>query len=459
MATNILQLNFSRRVLKRQFALAAISAWPEMQLSLDPKRQAKFAAARDMKPMLQINSTPVSQTASRPFRGVEIRRTVDLMRRWIWIERQCIPTLATWLLLTPRYETKIALGYLLWAHAERVTDLRNRLLELRGGHHDASIEPALTDLTEAVGVAPDADSFLAGWETLARALRAEYEEFLAMADPSANAQDLRVVRRAARDLQVCIDRASDDLRQVDPDTVGPWRDYISRMIDAAGGIGGNRERIATPSASPGSSPALLHPPEFRFDSRIRRGEFEDYQSRMALGFEAKRVAELQIYFNEFYAVGLLATVLIDAWSSAAPWEFFRDVAHHLWDEVRHAEFGLIRLRELDLEPAQVNLVLFEASRTMPYLHRLCYLTLGLEIFFMPRKRPRVKRYADAADHRTQLFADVDWSDESNHVQYGKRWVEYLLKDDARSVEDLQEEIAEYLKRAGLQLKDGQLAPY
>jgi hypothetical protein len=409
--------------------------------------------------MPQINGTPVSHASGEEFHGVEVRRTVDLMRRWIWIERQCIPTLATWLLLTPRYETKITLGYLLWAHAERVTDLRNRLLELRGGHHEASIEPALSDLTESLDVAPDADSFLAGWDALARALHADYERFLAAADASANAQDVRVVRRAARDLRDCIDQATEDLKHVNDDVSRPWRDYISGMIAAAGGVGGDGERIATPVPPARSSPALLHPLEFCFDSRIGRGEFEDYSARMNLDFEQKRVAELQIYFNEFYAAGLLATILIDAWSSAAPWEFFRDIAHHLWDEVRHAEFGLIRLRELGVEPDRVNLVLFAASRTMPYLHRLCYLTLGLEIFFMPRKRPRVQRYAEAGDRRTQLFADVDWSDESNHVQYGKRWVEYLLKDDARSVEELQEEIDTYLKRAGLQLKDGQLAPY
>ena len=103
--------------------------------------------------------------------------------------------------------------------------------------------------------------------------------------------------------------------------------------------------------------------------------------------------------------------------------------------------------------------MFHASRRMPFLHRLCYLTLGLEVYFMPRKRPRVRRYADSGDRRTQLFADVDWSDEGNHVQYGKKWVEHFLKEDARSVEDLQDEIDQYLKEAGVDLPEGHQAPY
>jgi uncharacterized ferritin-like protein (DUF455 family) len=168
---------------------------------------------------------------------------------------------------------------------------------------------------------------------------------------------------------------------------------------------------------------------------------------------------MEIFFNEFYAAGLLATILFDSWSARAPWEFYRDLAHHFWDEVRHAEFGMIRLKELGVQPSRLDLSLFYASQTMPFLHRLCYLTLGLEVYFMPRKRPRVERYGSAGDRRTQLFADVDWSDEGNHVQYGKRWVDYFLTDDARTVEDLQSEIADYLKAAGIDLPEGQLAPY
>ena len=146
-----------------------------------------------------------------------------------------------------------------------------------------------------------------------------------------------------------------------------------------------------------------------FDDRIHRVRFEAYDKRLNLPFEQRRIAEFEIFFNELWATGLLATIIVDAWDSGAPWAFFFDMAHHLWDEARHAEFGMVRLRELGVEPSKVNLELFEAAQSMPFLHRLCYLTLEMEVYFMPRKRPRVRRYAEAGDHRTQLFADVDWS--------------------------------------------------
>jgi len=55
---------------------------------------------------------------------------------------------------------------------------------------------------------------------------------------------------------------------------------------------------------------------------------------------------------------------------------------------------------------------------------------------MARKRPRVIQYEEHGDARSKLFADIDWSDEINHVRYGKKWIDYFLKDDCREPEDL-----------------------
>ena len=229
------------------------------------------------------------------------------------------------------------------------------------------------------------------------------------------------------------------------------------LLHAAGGVDG--EQPLGDAAAGVLLPAATRPDTVVFDERIASGDFENYDDRMDLPFEERRLAECRIYFNEFYAAGLLATILLDAWDTDAPWRFRMDMCHHFFDEVRHAEFGMIRLKELGTEPDRVNLKLMEHAAKMPFLHRLCYLTLGLEVFFMPRKRPRVKRYEQAGDTRTQLFADVDWSDEGNHVRYGKTWVNHFLENDARSVEELQEEVREHMDRLDLGLKQGQLAPY
>lgn len=383
-----------------------------------------------------------------------MQTTVQLLRRYEFLERCALRALAGWFLLVPAFEDKIHLGYQLWAHAERVNTIRARLQEMRGGHSEANTEPALQQFGRALLDAPNAHAFLAGYRWLLDQLESAYRTHRAMCDGAANAAEIRLLDQLADDVTRAL--VGDHAIAVEPGPINEWVHALHGLLRAAGGASGMDTRRAAPTAPTVrfDRPATLH-----FDDRIERGTFAGYVARLELDFPSRRVAELEIFFNEFYAAALLAGVLFDAWDSGLPWAFFHDLSHHFWDEVRHAEFGMMRLRELDLEPRRVDLRLLEHAQAMPVLHRICYLTLGLEVFFMPRKRPRVARYRDAGDPRTQLLADVDWSDEGNHVKYGKRWVDYLLTDDARSVQEVQDEIAEHMRAVLGDLPAGQLAPY
>ncbi|MCZ7646908.1 MAG: DUF455 family protein [Planctomycetota bacterium] len=408
-----------------------------------------------------MTSALTAYVQSRNQGGVDIKTTVDLFRRYQFLERAAIPALAGWFLAVPRYEDKIALGYRLWAHAERADAFRRRLKELRGGHRDANTEPALQRVGDAMLHAPDEPCFLAGVRLILARLGAAYREHLAVADASANALERRILRAALADLdeaKAWYDRRTDAFSPDERERAARWTRWLEALLAAAGGVSGLDARAELPAERPATA-LFERPATLLFDARIQRGTFEPFDQRMNLTFEEKRVAEFRIFFNEFYAAAVLATILHDAWRADAPWEFFHDMAHHFWDEVRHAEFGATRLAELGVAPDRVDLVLFDGSQSLPFLHRLCFLTLGLEVFYMPRKQPRVKRYGEAGDFRTQLFADVDWNDEGNHVRYGKKWVTHFLEDDSREIEDLQDEIKEHMKAIFADLPEGKLSPF
>lgn len=396
---------------------------------------------------------PSLQPSELSTKGIAVNRVVHLLRRWHYLESACLRAGVMGFLRTPAYEVKIREAYAVWSHAERVNDLGLRLAEMRGGHHGANLDPALRSVSDALCGDVDERAFFAGWQAVVGQLVASYRTFVEGADPSANAQDLRVVRRCLADAERDLAWLDEQVEQVGLPESPP---AAVRLLQAAGGVEGD-----TPAPADGAAPVppAVRPSTVVFDDRIASGDFENYDARMDLPFEERRLAECRIYFNEFYAAGLLATILLDAWDAETPWAFRFDMCHHFFDEVRHAQFGMIRLKELGVEPDRVNLKLMEHAAKMPFLHRLCYLTLGLEVYFMPRKRPRVKRYEEAGDARTQLFADVDWSDEGNHVRYGKTWVKHFLEDDARSIEELQDEIQQHMAKLDLGLPEGQLAPY
>lgn len=395
------------------------------------------------------------------YRGINVGQTVDLMRRYAFIEQSCVRALAGWFLKAPAWETKLILGHCLWSHAERVYALRGRLQEMRGGHREANIEPRLSSLGEGLVHAPDEASFLAGMSLTLENLSQAYSEHLEVADPAANAMERRILSKLLPDVEselAEIEKLERQREQQDEQDTEPWTDYLKNLLGAAGGVSGvdSPETVTVPRPE---GAFFERPSNIVFDERIRRADLGSHDSKLSMSLEERRQGEFEVFFNEFYAAALMATVNHDAWNVDAPRQFFLDIAHHFWDEVRHAEFGATRLRELEIEPSKVNQTLFEQSQDMPFLHRICYLTLGLEVYFMPRKRPRMRYYEEQGDTRSQLFADVDWSDEQTHVRYGKDWVEYFLENDARTIEDVQKEIEEYLTAYQSQLPAGEKAPF
>ena len=391
-----------------------------------------------------------------PAQGLDIKTTVQRLRRYAAVERRSLKILAGWFLAAPAYEVKYALGYHLWDGAEHTDWIRARLSEMRGGHAETSVEPALRLVLEETLHAPSTDAMLRGlYGVVKRDLLRAYRQHLQNSDPVANAAETRLLRRLIPDLEAQL-VWYDGLNLEGEDD--PWPNHIAQLLQAAGGVDGTKEIEDKPLSAPHST-RFERPHTITFDERIRRGELTTYETRQQADAHTATVEQFKVFFNEFYAAALLASVLFDAFEDGLPWEFTHDFSHHFWDEVRHSQFGAVRLKELGEEPSVCNPILFEQSEGMPVLHRLCYLTLGLEAYFMPRKEPRLREYEKRGDTRSQLFADQDWNDEITHVRYGRRWLESLLENDFRSKEDIQEEVKAHLERVTGRAQSKVSAPF
>ncbi|MDQ8187692.1 DUF455 family protein [Pelagicoccus sp. SDUM812002] len=373
-------------------------------------------------------------------RGFGISNAAQRLRNYGWIARRSIKTLSGWFLRIGDFEHKYALSYHLYDNSEHVTWIRNRLGEMRGGNPNANIQPRLRELCDIVMLAPADTDFFAGYYGVLQAeviksIKADLKEF----DRSANANEIRLLRRVLKDLE---DQQAWFLSLGLDVENNEWAKEIKALIESMGGLHGelpHGEPYTITNYQPFVRPERIH-----FDSRITVGPLCSYEEREKMDAGQATIEQFKVFFNEFYAAALLASILYDAADSDYPWEMSADFSRHFWDEARHSEFGCIRLRELGCEPDRVNPVLFDESQGLPLLHRIAYLTRGLEAYFMPRKGKRVKDYEKVGDIRSQLFADQDWSDEINHVRYGSRWTDFLLDDDHRDLDDIVEEVKAHL---------------
>jgi hypothetical protein len=405
---------------------------------------------------------PSDNLGERSYTGLSVYESARLLRRYQQVERACMKVALAWLLAAPKYEDKYAIGYHLWDHAEHVQWIRTRLEELRGGNVDAAVEPLLKVALDESLHARDIAELAAGlYLGLKQALLNAYRTHLSLADSAANAAESRLLARMIPDLERQIAWAEGVLQrpELDRQSANRWQVYILARLDQAGGISGMGYNVSAGSSQRPHSFRMLRPDHMIFDGRIQSGPLASYQSREELPIEEAVREQFKVFFNEWWAAGLLATILFDAWDSDAPWEFFYELSHHCWDEVRHSEFGAIRLKELGDEPRNVDMTLFSQAVNWPFLHRLIYLTLDMEVYFMARKRPRVLRYQEEHENRSLIFADADWSDEINHVRYGKRWSDFLLKDDMRTVDDIKQEIAALIERQNQQARGETKSPF
>lgn len=389
--------------------------------------------------------------------GMDILQCGRSLRRCYSIHRGVLRILSGWLIAAPRFEDKYAFADHLWDHAQHAQAVHQRLKELRGGLAGASLPSSLAELLDEIPDAANTVELIEGlYLELIPLLAQEYESMLQTGERVANAPEIALARRILADLRIEMEWA---IARIGNQPPSAWRKYIHSKVEAASTNG----PVPSSDTQPGRSVKrphqnrFLRPKTIIVDERLQRGGLLPLEERQTLDYNHELIEQFRVYFNELYAAGLLASVIFDA-GADVPLEFIVDAAHQCWDEARHSQFGQMRLMELGVLPDRYDPILYEQVEGIPFLHRFCHLTLNLEPFFMPRKRPRMLQYEQAGDTRSQLFADVDWSDEINHVRYGTEWMEWFLKDDARDVDDIKAEIAEHTKRFA-RSPHGAMAPF
>ena len=374
-----------------------------------------------------------------------------LLNRYRFIAQESMFLLAGWLPQTANFELKCEIGRMIWESSLQVDAYYRRLREIQSPAFQNPADPALITAIRELAHAPDETALLLSFQAILvpQVIRAlEVHEHATF--PNSDFPSVYSIRHAVIDLQdqlVRLEALVDAARTAGKitDATHTWIQYISDLLEAAGGVSGSAFRPTSASISPPSCrTGFVLPVEAARDERfvnpgsefVKRFDEADYLNHTNEEFER--------YATEMLAAETLAAVFHS--SAQMPWGFQLDTARHLFDEVRHCLMGYEWMQRHGRDPFQSPqfLEVFRWRSTFPPEFQYTLLTMGNEVHAFPYRLRRVEAHHTAADTLSEQFVRYDIADETQHVRFGHKWLPDLLKNagETRSVEDYIEAVLE-----------------
>jgi len=370
--------------------------------------------------------------------GIPVETTVMRLRRLVFLKTSLTKLMAAHFCGVPEWEVKGALGLHLWQDAEHSTWLRTRVTEMRTPPHhlDRVPAPELGAFAEELIRSGDTLELLLGiYGVLKPAMLAAMEQHLVQAHPVADQPTRRLfgfMVQEERDQIAWGQEAFAALlakagRMPADGALQTWRRHLESFLAAAGGVFGE-DKVASDISLPAARASQPFEP-IRVPRRDDRFP-SVWNSRGTVPGPGRPVHEriwwmMSIRLQEMHVPELVATVLYD-WKDQ-PWEFYHDLARHLWDETRHSMLGEIAFAAQGIDftqlPSHVGFAAYPNTQ-LPPDDRYAFLW-GIEQGLMGKsgKQAEVALARAGGDDLATLFQDYDWADEVLHAQIGRRWLE------------------------------------
>jgi hypothetical protein len=408
---------------------------------------------RSYKGLPQLAGLCTVEEAARP--GLLVEECVRRLKRFHYAFKRLHQILTARLTAEPVYELKTAFAHHAYLCAEHVTALRTRVGEMREpplGLEDIP-HPALEAFFDEILNAPSTEELLWGvYSTALTALRDALQRYQQDTNPLTDAPTRRVLKFAQMEVGEmswwgaqalsCLVVGEEAL-----DALNPWRNVLSRLLAAAGGLDGAAVATGRGRERPGLDPPATRPPDpsaplprrystqpYVYDPVPRRdNRFTDpwNQGVNAEAFlydetkppRAKALMMLYKRLREIDVPEMMASIITQ--TPGKPWGYYRDMSRQLWDEARHAMMGEVGFVALGVDWTTARITFNWSYRlntecTPLERHGVLYF---IEQGLMPRTGKRYE-FEVARDSGLPLVAtiqDFDWADEVLHSQIGRQW--------------------------------------
>jgi hypothetical protein len=363
-------------------------------------------------------------------RGNMLRALAEFQTELFRVEAGFLPGLRRW-------ELKREMAELIFRDARRVQELRVRCRELGGTFlpKHTSQAAAGRKLIEALCHAKDAEAaFSATFALIKPRLRRVIHSCLHVDLRVYDAPSIPVLQDnlAELDRQLTWAQQQPEYQAVAP---SDWRHLISNLADGLEEGLADRPSGAEPTRT-GRRIGTLPIPR----SAIPEGFKEIVSGTPAsegTDYSHRGLYHAHNFLMEIQASESCASLLFEA--PDMPWEFYFDLSRHMWDEMRHCEFGELKLRSLgrDIREMGLSNTAYVLRQTIDPLDRYAALTTQ-EADAFPGKHAGLKDSIENDDAISARAWSYDIADETQHVRYGQRWIPVMIQEtgEPRSYEQL-----------------------
>ena len=371
-------------------------------------------------------SAPLAQEVNPRVRGLLLKNLADFQTELARIQAGFLPGLAPWPLRKEFPE-------LVFRSMRRVQDVRARCRELGVSFQDMHLSRAVAGrpLLEHLCHARSPAALLqAGFVVVHQALAEAIDQYLKRNDgvydlPSvsvleASRDELRAQARwAEAALPVLATEMGDEPDPVFGREAASLAAELPAQLREHAGRGGEplREgrRLGTLPLAEAALPRGFRHLEFGPESLPEENDYAARERYHAINF-----------LQEVQATDSCASMLFEA--PDMPWEFYLDLARHMWDESRHAMFGERKLVALGSSAAAAGLSTkaYAMRQTLTPLDRYAALTTQ-EADAFPGKHLGLKDAVAHQDHLSAMAWSYDIADETQHVRFGTKWLPVMIE--------------------------------
>lgn len=381
-------------------------------------------------------------------------QTAEMLKQIYWIELECSRMAMGWAPSFPDWDEKGKMVRLSYLHTEHMKFLQERIDELPGaGIGKKEWTPdVISEGFERISIAPSTAFFAAAYRFVVSQVYSFYDRLTERLDPILDAPTfdrLSYIDASRRELTTWgadYEKFAGINDAVEREQFFKWQDFVKKTWNIMlRKLENNSEAdsLVWPSFSV-DQPAGPVPEKAALDPRFPLVDLTKYKSAM---FDPKSPThdsvKHMVFINasEMSAAETLTYLYYGV--KRMPMEFYYDVARHTWDEVRHSQMGVRRLKQMGYrtEDFSWHPSTVPTKETMKEAFPEFYsaLTMVMEPCSFIKKRKSIDAFLEHGDPMSSVQSEFDIADERLHVGFGKKWGAKLFEhmDDfvtAQSVE-------------------------